>query len=43
LTTCFAIFAWFAQAVQLAGIAKTAIGKAYNECKTLGQLGLVCV
>jgi len=24
-------------------IAKTATGKACNECKTLGQLGLVCV
>ena len=35
LRTCFPIAA--------AGIAKTATGKACNECKTLGQLGLVCV
>jgi len=27
----------------LAGIVKAATGKACNECKTLGQLGLVCV
>jgi len=40
---CFALFAWFARAALLAGIAKTATGKACNECKTLGQLGLVCV
>jgi len=31
------------RAALLAGIAKTATGKAYNECKTLGQLGLVDV
>jgi len=37
----FALFAWFAQAALLAGMAKTATGKACNECKTLGQLGLV--
>jgi len=29
----------FARAVLLAGIVNTATGKAYNECKTLGQLG----
>jgi len=40
---CFALFAWFALAALLAGIAKTATGKARNECKTLDQLGLVCV
>jgi len=39
----FALFAWFARAALLAGIAKTATGKACNQCKTLGQLGLVCV
>jgi len=33
----------FAQAALLAGIAKTTTGKACNERKTLGQLGLVCV
>ena len=33
----------FAPAALLAGIAKTATGKACNECKTLGQLELVCV
>jgi len=38
----FALFAWFARTVLLAGIAKTATGKAYNECKAFGQLGLVC-
>jgi len=38
---CFALFAWFSRAALLAGIAKTATGKACNECKTLGQLGLV--
>jgi len=27
----------------LAGIAETATGKACRECKTLRQLGLVCV
>jgi len=31
------------RAALLAGIAQTATGKACNECKTLGQLGLVCV
>jgi len=36
---CFAFFAWFTRAALLAGIAKTATGKACNECKTLGQLG----
>jgi len=40
---CFALFARFARAGLLAGIAKTAKGKACNECKVLGQLGLVCV
>jgi len=39
----FALFVWFAGAALLAGIVKTATGKAYNECKTLGHLGLVCV
>jgi len=39
---CFALFAWFAQAALLAGI-KATTGKACNECKTLGQFGLVCV
>ena len=38
---CFALFAWFARTVLLAGIAKTATGKAWNECKTLGKLGVV--
>jgi len=40
---CFALFAWFTRAALLVEIAKTATGKACNECKTLGQLGLVCV
>jgi len=40
---CLGLFAWFARAALLTGIAKTATGKACNECKTLGQLGLVCV
>jgi len=40
---CFALFAWFARAALLAGIVKAATGKACNECKTLGHLGLVCV
>jgi len=42
---CFALFTWFAfaRAALLAGIVTTAIGKACNECKTLGQLGLVDV
>jgi len=40
---CFALVAWFARAALKAGIAKTATGKACNQCKTLGQLGLVCV
>jgi len=39
---CFALFVWFARAALLAGIAKTVTDKAY-ECKTLGQLRLVCV
>jgi len=39
----FALFSWFARAALLAGITKTATGKVYNECKTLGQLGLDCV
>jgi len=39
----FVLFAWFAQAALLAGINKTATGKACNECKALGQLGLICV
>jgi len=38
-----ALFALFARAALLAGIVKTATDKACNECKTLGQLGLVCV
>jgi len=38
---CFALFAWFGQAALLAGVAKTATGKACNEYKTLGKLGLV--
>jgi len=40
---CFALFVWFARAAQLVGIAQTTTGKANNECKALGQLGLVCV
>jgi len=40
---CFALFAWFARSALLAGIAKTSTGKACNQCKTLGHLGLVCV
>jgi len=40
---CFALFAWFSRAVLLVGIVKAATGKACNEYKTLGQLGLVCV
>jgi len=39
----FALFAWFARAPLLAGIVKIATGKACNECKTLGHMGLVCV
>jgi len=39
---CFALFAWFARAALLVGTAEAATGKACNECKTLGQLGLVC-
>jgi len=39
---CFVLVAWFARAALLAGIAKAATGKPCNECKTLGQLGLVC-
>jgi len=33
---CFALFAWFDRTALLAGIAKTATGKACNDCKTLG-------
>jgi len=40
---CFALFSWFAWEKLLAGIAKTATGKAYNVCKTLGGLKLDCV
>ena len=40
---CVLHCAWFARAVLLAGITKTAPGKACNKYKTLGQLGLVCV
>jgi len=40
---CSALFTWFDRAMLLAGIVKTATGKACNECKTLGQLGLVYV
>jgi len=40
---CSALFAWFARAALLAGIVKTATGKACNACKTLGEFGLVCV
>jgi len=40
---CFALFAWFVRAALLVGIIKAATGKACNKCKTLGQLGLVCV
>jgi len=39
---CIALVAWFVRAELLAGIAKTATGKACIECKTLGQLGLDC-
>jgi len=39
----FAIFAWFARTALLAGIDKTATGKACNEWKTLDQVGLVWV
>jgi len=39
----FCTLLWFARAALLARIVNTATGKAYNECKTLGQLGLVCV
>jgi len=35
---CFAFFTWFARGELLAWIAKTATGKACNECKTLGRL-----
>jgi len=40
---CFALFSWFARAALLAGIPKTATGKACNEYKTLVQLALVFV
>jgi len=39
----FRALLWFARAALLAGIVKTATDRAYNECKTLGQLGMVCV
>jgi len=39
----FALFAQFALATLLAGIVKTATGKACNKCITLSQLGLGCV
>jgi len=32
---CFALFAWVARAALLAGIVKTARGKACNECNHL--------
>jgi len=40
---CFELFAWFGRAALFAGIDKAATGKACNECKSLGELGLVCV
>jgi len=40
---CVLRFLWFARAALLVGIVNTATGKAYNNYKTLGQLGLVCV
>jgi len=40
---CFALFAWFAWAVLLAEITKTATGKTCNKCKPFGQLGLIQV
>jgi len=40
---CFALFAWFARAALLVGIAKTTADKACDECKTLGQLELFCL
>jgi len=39
----FALFAWFIRAGLLAGITRTETGKACDQCKTLGQLELVCV
>jgi len=39
---CFALFAWFARAELLTGIAKPAKSKACNECKTIVRLRLVC-
>jgi len=33
---CFAVFSWFAQAALLAGIAKTATGKACNVVNWTG-------
>jgi len=39
---CSALFLWFSRAALLVKIVKTATGRAY-ECKTFGQLGLVCV
>jgi len=38
---CFALLSWFARAELLADIANIPTGKAGNECKTLGRLGLV--
>jgi len=40
---CSALFAWFARAALFAGIVNIVTGKPCNKCKTLGQLGLVCV
>ena len=40
---CSALFAWFALAALLAGIGKTATGKACNECKTNSRLPLSCI
>jgi len=40
---CLALCVWFAWAALLAGIVNTATGKACNECKTIGQLRLVCL
>jgi len=36
-------FALFARAELLAGVVKATTGKACNECKTLGRLGLKTV
>ena len=40
---CFALITWFGRAAVLGGIVKTATGNACNECKILGQLGLIDV